>query len=250
MKKNSCFRLLAAVLTVPLTLASCSTGSVPAAHGVVNNPDGSVTYQGKTYTPEQMQARAAELDAQFKAATDARLATLKAQSAGSAGLGAQEVFSSAVSRKPVTFKLTTGYNDDCFYLNLAVLKINPLSALGTAQYVSANSTKVMWWRVKGYATLNTVVANNEYTDLNASCVSASGFFGGGRVEQGRSDFRVWEPPAVASDVALFEPTVKPTYGVIRTGETDYANQGYTRAVSYKKQETAVGVAPTYWSRSY
>ncbi|GGB70422.1 hypothetical protein GCM10008019_28270 [Deinococcus soli (ex Cha et al. 2016)] len=236
-------RPLTVSLALPLLLAACSTASVPT-QVLVNNPDGSVTYLNQTFTPAQIQARAAALDAQFQADTQRQLS---ARVRG-ASLAAQAVTYAPVS-KAVAFRLTTGYNDDCFYLNLAVMKVNPALGLGNAEYVSANSTRVMWWRVKGYATLNTTVSNAEQTDLSAACVSAASFFGG-KVEQGRSAFRVWAPPATSAEVALFDAAVPVNYGVIRSGETEYANQGYSRAVSYQQPETAVGVAPAYWSRTY
>lgn len=252
MNRTTLFRLLAATVAVPLALASCSTSTVPdsASAGVANHADGSVTFQGATYTPEQVRARAAQIDAQFAADLQVQLAALKTEAAGSAGLRAQAEFPYPVVSKPVNINLTTGYTDDCFYLTVGVMKVNVSKGLGNAQTISANSTKVMWWRIKGYATLNTTVSNDELTDLASTCYSANAFFGGSRQETGNSQFRIWEPPTTTSEANAFQWTITPNYGVMRNGDTDYISQGYTRAVSYKRGERALGTAPAYWSRTY
>ncbi|MBZ9715585.1 hypothetical protein [Deinococcus multiflagellatus] len=250
MKKISQFSWTAALLTVPLLLASCGGTHAPATTaGVMVQTDGSVTYQGQTMTEAQIRARAADLDAQFRAETQNRLTALQAERQ-STGFEAQALGSGyAVTSKAVALNLITGHSDDCFYMNLAVMRTSADSSRAWAEYSSANSTKVAWWRVKGYATLNTTVYSDVFTDLRATCTSASTFFGG-RVELGRSEFRLWAPGVTSSDVSVFQASVQPNYGVIRSGETDYLAQGYTRAVSYQRNETAVGVAPSYWSRTY
>lgn len=231
--------MLALAGALALGLASCNSAQTPTDTSTAVNigQDGSVTYAGVTYTPEQIQARAAELDAQFRADTQSRMETLKAQARSASKLSSQVTVVDI--QRDFHYNMTTGYQDDCFYLQGAIVQTYRDGSRSSATYLNANSTKVAWWRVKGYANVDVLTSMNNFIDVSAKCLSASSFFSGSR-ETGSMNARLYNP---LGNVEFMD--VKTYYGIIRSGEGDYANQGY----SFFNGQSAVGSpAPTLWAR--